>query len=178
MDSTLSFHHLLLVGVCLAPAIGACTQNFGIFEPDGGADATTDGTPPPDASSDGAHDASDDGAITDAPTDTGGGLVFACGTGTVSDCAQCSGMPEPCVYCEQTNAAVLAGVCEPEGMTCIGAAPNGFASCQCGFNPAPCPEGYQVCHDNVCQTCADSLQNNGHACKGGGQCNAADGGCS
>jgi hypothetical protein len=176
VDSSLSFRHLLLLGSCMAPALGACTQDFGIFEPDGSADATTDGIPT-DASSDSRSDGTGNDATNDAPTDTGGGLAFACGTGTVSDCAQCSGMPEPCVYCEQTNAFVLAGVCEPEGMTCQGAAPNGFASCQCGFNPALCPEGYQVCHDNVCHTCADSLQDNGRACKGGGQCNAADGGC-
>ncbi len=155
----------------MAPALGACTQDFDVFEPDA-------------SSSDAAVDVNHDGSIdsggdsSDAATVTDGGLVFGCGMGTVSDCSQCNGMPEPCVYCSQMNPAMLAGECKPEGMSCFQGAPNGFGFCQCANSPATCPESYQVCRMGTCRTCAESFMNGGQACKGGGQCNPADGGCS
>jgi hypothetical protein len=137
-----------------------CTQDFDAFLGDAGA---SDGTT--DAPVDAGKDAS-------PPQDSG--LTFACGTQTVGSCAQCSGMPEPCVYCGAASA--LAGKCVAQGTSCFTGAPSGFALCSCQ-NASTCPESYQVCRNGFCRTCGDSLNNAGLSCKGGGSCNVADGGC-
>jgi hypothetical protein len=140
-----------------------CTQDFDAFLGDAGGsnDATSDSPAPKDGGSDVV-------VVTDS------GVTFACGTQTVGSCAQCSGMPEPCVYCGAASA--LAGKCVAQGMSCFSGAPSGFALCSCQ-SASTCPESYQVCRNGFCRTCADSLNNAGLSCKGGGSCNVADGGC-
>lgn len=153
-----------------AALLFGCTQDFGVFEPDGStADATAG-----DAA-DGGADAAKDSAPIDATVEAGT-LTFACGNQTVSDCAQCNGFPEPCVYCQQGNPSVLAGRCTTMSGSCFQGAPNGFALCTCS-NASTCPEGYQVCRNQTCRTCSDSTNNNGLTCKNGGSCNNLDGGC-
>jgi hypothetical protein len=151
-----------------AVALAGCTQDFDAFLGDaaGGSDATTDSG---DASADAAKDAAQDaGGKSDAA------LSFQCGTQTVASCAQCSGMPEPCVYCG--SGSTLAGTCVAQGTSCTNGAPSGFQSCQCQ-NATTCPESYQVCRNGFCRTCGDSVNNTGQTCKGGGTCNPVDGGC-
>jgi hypothetical protein len=159
----------LLVAPC------ACTQDFGVFEPDASTqDGALDVTQPGDSGRDSSADAGNDAPV----TPDAGSLAFGCGNGTVTSCDQCNGMPEPCVYCAQGNATMLAGECVAAGTSCMGAIPNGFVFCQCGVTPNTCPETYQVCRNGGCRTCSESATNAFHACKGGGQCNPADGGCS
>ena len=151
-------------------AVAACTQDFGVFEPDGAAgDGGTDA-----ASSDAAEDVATQDAAQDSGATEAGALAFACGTGTVSDCSQCSGMTQPCVYCGSGSA--LAGKCVQRGTSCFNGAPNGFQLCSCQ-NASTCPESYQVCRNGSCRTCTDSFNNAGQMCKGGGTCLPLDGGC-
>jgi hypothetical protein len=141
-----------------------CTQDFSIFEPDGG-------TPADGSTSDSASDS--------AAPDAGGGdggLTFQCGGGTVSSCSQCNGMPQACVYCRFNDPAVQTGTCVTMGSSCSNGIPAGFARCACATASA-CPENDQVCRMGTCRTCSESQFNNGSACTGGGTCNSADGGC-
>lgn len=144
-------------------ALSACTQDFDAFLGDASSsdgssgDAAKDATPPQDG---GGGDA--------------GGLTFACGTQTVADCSQCSGMTQPCVYCGSGSS--LAGRCIQQGMSCTFNAPSGFQVCQCQ-TASSCPESFQVCRNGSCRTCTDSFNNTGQACKGGGTCSPFDGGC-
>ena len=140
----------------------ACTQDFHIFDP------VLDGS----ASSDGSANDS----ATDATHPGDGGLVFSCGSGSVTSCTQCTGMPEPCVYCALNDAGVLTGVCLPMNGSCGNAIPPGFNRCPCA-SQSTCPESYQVCRNGSCRTCSESTFNSGATCQGGGTCNAADGGC-
>jgi hypothetical protein len=122
-------------------------------------------------------------------TDSGGGGLYRCGNGvdagTVSDCSQCQGNPEPCLYCGNADASAHSGRCTTLGSSCLNGAPTGFGVCSCGTNTgdaAACPGAFQVCVDNQnngfdCHTCGDNGGDNGLACKGGGTCNNADGGC-
>jgi hypothetical protein len=152
----------LVRGLCFLGAftLVACTQDFNVFEGDG----STSG----DATSEAASDS--------GPADSGGGdggLVFQCNTGTVSDCSQCSGAPQPCVYCSGPS---LAGRCVAQGTSCFNGAPSGYTFCGCA-SASSCPESYQVCRNGSCRTCSDSLNNTSLQCKGGGTCHPADGGC-
>lgn len=155
-----------------ALALVGCTQDFGVFEADSS-------VPPDRSSSDG--DASTDSGNDAAPEagGDGGGLMFQCGAGSVSDCSACAGMTEPCVFCSTTSTNVFAGVCQQPGMSCFGAGPTGFTLCMCaGGNPSSCPRPYQVCRNGTCRTCEESINDVNFACMGGGKCNPADGGCS
>lgn len=150
----------------------ACTQDFDVFTPDGGAS---------DGSSDVATDTSPKDSASDvAPNDGGtgdGALAFACGTnGTVSDCAQCSGQPEPCVFCNQQNPSMLAGRCVAANASCFGVQPQGYGFCACTNSASACPEAYEVCRMGFCRTCTDSTNNAGLTCKSGGAC-SPDAGC-
>jgi hypothetical protein len=149
----------------LALALSGCTQDFDAFLGDA-------------SSGDAASDATSNDAAKDAiAQDTGGGdggLTFVCGTQNVTDCSQCNGNPQPCVYCGSGSA--LAGRCVQQGTSCTFGAPSGFQVCQCQ-TASTCPESYQVCRNGSCRTCTDSFNNAGQACKGGGTCAPADGGC-
>lgn len=172
----------LIFGAGAAVALIACTQDFDAFDPSDGAtpDAPSVDAVAPDAGdakapTDSSVDASlTDTGVVDAPNDVfvdGGTLQFACGNTTVADCAQCAGKTEPCVYCEQNNVSVLAGVCAQLGQSCFPNAPNGFALCSCnGNNVGACPAAFQVCRNQSCRTCSDSNNNGGLTCKGGGTC--------
>ena len=156
---------------------------------DGGNDGTTGGDtnpPPPNDSGSDVITQNDTGA-----PDTGGGdggtqpdgsssnVSFRCGigpeAGTVSDCSQCQGFPEPCVYCGFQDASVMTGTCHVANGSCFQGAPNGFGLCPCnGGDASTCPEAYQVCRQGgnfySCRTCSDSTNNGGLSCQGGGTC--------
>jgi len=154
-------------------AVAACTQDFGVFEPDGAAgDGGTDA-----ASSDAAEDVATQDAAQDSGATEAGALAFACGTGTVSDCSQCNGMPQPCVYCKQGDATSLAGRCTTAGTSCAFGAPSGYGECTCANSASSCPESYEVCRFGSCRTCSDSNTNDGLTCQNGGKCDSQDGGC-
>lgn len=160
---------LLRGGVaCFFAVWVGCTQDFGVFEPDGAASDGGDATTPTDG-------ASGDASVNEAGGD-GGALSFTCGGDAVGDCSQCSGMPQPCVYCEQGNAASLAGRCVAMNGSCFIGAPSGYTLCSCTA-ASSCPESFQVCRNKTCRTCSDSNNNGGLTCQSGGTCNDQDGGC-
>jgi len=155
---------------------------------DGGDDGTTapdnGNPPPPDSGNPDVIVAKDTGA-----PDTGGGdggvqpdssssgVAFRCGFdgGTVTDCSQCQGFPEPCVYCQFADASVMTGTCHVANGSCFQGAPTGFGLCPCaGGDASTCPEPYEVCRQGgnfySCRTCSDSNNNAGLACQGGGTC--------
>lgn len=127
----------------------------------------------------------DDGGVTDATTTDGastdgGGIRLRCGDASVTDCTQCNGAPQPCVYCGTTDASTLSGQCVQFHQNCLNTIPNGFEDCRCGPNgdASACPTKYQVCTTlNRCHTCSDQNSNNTLSCQGGGKCTYADGGC-
>ncbi len=133
--------------------------------------------PPQDAGTGDASDAST------AP-DTGGNPItsWTCGSTTVSDCAQCVGHTQTCVYCETNDASVLSGACVQLGTGCGGSIPQGFNLCPCPKDAGACPEPYLVClqvtqQQSVCDTCGAVQTTNGLTCQNGGKCDAVDGGC-
>ncbi|HSQ64446.1 MAG TPA: hypothetical protein VLM85_14580 [Polyangiaceae bacterium] len=164
---------------------------------DGGSDGTTggDSNPPPPQDSGGDVNPGDTGAPDTGPGDAGDGGVqpdgassnvsFRCAVdgGTVTDCSQCQGFPQPCVYCETADASTLTGQCRTMGTSCFQNAPQGYGACPCSAGDAStCPESYQVCRSFAnnpysCRTCSDSTNNNGLTCQNGGTCNNVDGGC-
>jgi hypothetical protein len=163
---------------------------------DGSPDVTTNDTGTSDTGANDTGTGNDTGTDTgtgkdggDAGLDSGTGGIYRCGNGpeagTVSDCSQCQGNPEPCLYCGNGDASAHAGRCTTFGSSCLNGAPNGFGVCSCGTNTgdaAACPGAFQVCVDNQnngfdCHTCGDNGGDNGLACKGGGTCNNNDGGC-
>ena len=120
-----------------------------------------------------------DGATTDGATD-GGGIRLRCGDASVTDCSQCNGATQPCVYCGTNDASVLTGLCTQFHQNIFNTIPNGFESCRCGPNgdASACPTKYQICTTlNRCHTCSDQNTNNTLTCQGGGKCTYADGGC-
>jgi hypothetical protein len=151
--------------VLFALLLSGCTQDFDAFLGDA---STGDAT-----STDSATDAAKDVAQQDTGPVDAGPLTFGCGTQTMSDCSQCNGFPQPCVYCGANSA--LAGRCVQQGTSCTFGAPAGFQVCGCA-NASACPESYQVCRNGACRTCTDSVNNVGQSCKGGGTC-APDAGC-
>jgi hypothetical protein len=196
------FHLLFLVGT--VAALG-CVEACGGDTTDGGADSggpdttTTDVTPPIDTGTDTTTttDAPDDTTtVTDTGTTDGGGtdasdggaqdsgLVtltsWQCGSVTVSDCTQCTGYTQPCVYCATgfQDAAAYTGVCVITHSNCLNAIPNGYQDCPCNNDASTCVESYQICNNqNRCHTCEDNNNNTGLTCQNGGTCNATDGGC-
>ena len=164
---------------------------------DGGLDASTNDvnttpdnfTPPPDSGvqdvvtppDGGPDDASD---ASDAPTtpDTGGKPItsWTCGSTTVSDCSQCVGHTQTCVYCSDTDASAVSGVCVQFGTGCGNTAPNGYNLCTCPHDAGSCPEPYLVClplsqTQGVCDTCGAVNTTNGLTCQSGGKCAAEKG---
>jgi hypothetical protein len=163
---------------------------------DGSTDGTTETTPPPPDSggndvvnpddtgtgdtgtTDGGGDAmptdASDGGAQDSGTTIG---TWKCGATTVTNCSQCTGYTQPCVYCAVTDASVLSGVCTLINSNCYTTIPTGYGDCACA-DASTCPESYQVCTNfGRCHTCSDSTQNNGLSCENGGTCDSADGGC-
>ena len=157
-----------------------------------------DTTTPPDGSTDGTvNDAPGQDVVTqdtgtqdtgtgDSATGDGGGtdggggtLTYVCDVdgGTVTSCAQCTGFPEPCAYCDTADASNVVGHCLQQGQNCGGGAPNNFGACGCGTDAGNCPESYQVCRAQGCRTCGESGNTDGLACKGGGSCTANTGTC-
>jgi hypothetical protein len=162
----------LRIVVAIAVTALGCTQDFGVFEPHDA--STSDGSP-----SDGGSDAvaPPDAAPDAPPPGDGGALMFTCNGGSsVADCSQCSGNPQPCVYCRQGNPSNLAGRCTTMNGSCFQGAPSGYSLCSC-TNASTCPEAYQVCRNQTCRTCSDSSNNDGLTCQGGGTCDHVDGGC-
>ncbi len=162
---------------------------------DGGSDGTVnDVVSQPDTSGNdvvqpqdtGTDDTStgNDGSTTTDASDAGtqadtGITSWKCGSVTVSDCAQCTGFTQTCVYCLafQADAAPLSGVCVQEGTNCLNSIPQGYQDCPCNNDASACPEGFQVCtQQGRCHTCTDNLQNNGLKCEDGKTC-VADAGC-
>jgi hypothetical protein len=136
-----------------------------------------------DATADASDGAADVSAIETGAPDAGAdaviGMSFKCGdTNVVTDCAQCTGATQPCVYCNATTATQMVGICTVLHSNCIGAIPAGYQDCPCGGNVSKCPEAYQICNQTgSCHTCSDATGNNNLACNGGGTCNATTGSC-
>ncbi len=151
-------------------------------------------TPPPDAGLEDVVTTPDTGtgdAGTDASTtpDSGGKPItsWTCGNATVSDCSQCVGHTQTCVYCDNNDASVVSGTCVQFGTGCGNTIPQGFNLCPCPKTDggvSACPEPDQVClvfgqqqQQGVCDTCGAVQQTNGLTCQSGGKCDAVDGGC-
>jgi hypothetical protein len=183
---------VLALSLCAFAAAQACGGDDTAILPDASMDASidtsTDDTglpdtgPAPDSGDDAATDggATDGGATDGSKTDGGGGgILLRCGDASVSDCAQCNGATQPCVYCATNDASALQGLCTQLHQGCQNSIPNGFEDCRCGNGDASaCPEKYQVCTGAArCHTCSDNNANNGLTCENGGKCTYADGGC-
>jgi len=190
---------LCVVPVIIAQACGGTTDNGD----DGGLDSSTNdvttnpdvGNNPDTGGPDGFVDdgSTDGGTTTDASSDatdasttpdSGGKLItsWTCGNATVSDCAQCIGHSQPCVYCSNADASVVSGVCVQFGTGCGNTTPQNFNLCSCPKDAGTCPEPYLVClqvtqQQSVCDTCGAVQTTNGLTCENGGKCNATDGGC-
>ncbi len=132
----------------------------------------------------------DAGTSDGSTTPDGGGkpiTSWTCGNTTVSDCSQCTGHTETCVYCNNQDASVLSGTCVQFGTGCGNGIPQGFNLCPCPKTDggvSACPEPDQVClvfgqqnQPGVCDTCGAVQQTNGLTCQSGGKCDAVDGGC-
>lgn len=152
---------------------------------DGGADATvdvfqesdtgTDVVTDPDTGADVADAGSD---VTDASTGRDTGIThWTCGTAKVTDCAQCIGFTQPCVYCDIQDASTITGVCVQSGTNCVTAVPTiQHVDCACS-DASTCPEAFQICTSTGrCHTCTDSTANDGLTCEDGTKC-AVDAGC-
>ncbi len=177
---------------CLAFAMAqACGGDDTVVPLDASPDGTTDDGGGTDSGGADVGTQDDGGGGGDAGVADGGGgdgatdggstsnVTFVCPDGgAATDCSQCGGAPQPCVYCNTGDAGVLLGRCRPMGQNCFQGIPNGFEDCRCGADASVCPESYQVCTGNGrCHTCSDGNQNDGRTCQNGGTCNAADGGC-
>ena len=143
----------------------------------GGPDATVDDSSTGDTGT--TTDASDAGTTPDSGKQI---TSWTCGNTTVSDCSQCIGHTQTCVYCENGDASVVSGVCVQFGTGCGATIPQNFNLCACPKDAGACPEAYQVClqvtqQQSVCDTCGAVQTTNGLTCENGGKCNATDGGC-
>lgn len=165
----------------------AAVQGCGGDNGTGNDASTTDGTVGDgpsngnDASNDVAQQndsgSSDTGASDGGAADSGNTIgSWMCGTATVSDCAQCIGHTQTCVYCGIADGSALAGNCVQQGTSCFMGAPMGYQTCRCG-DASPCPEGDQLCFGARCFTCGEIPETNGQTCENGGKCDSADGGC-
>jgi hypothetical protein len=194
---------LLSLGVGAVTVAYACGGTTDTGD-DGGVDSSTDGTtapdnfnPPPDSGSDvvttpdtGTGDAGSGDASDASTTPDGGGkpiTSWTCGNATVSDCSQCVGHTQTCVYCNNQDASVVSGTCVQFGTGCGNGIPQGFNLCPCpktDGGASACPEPYQVClvfgqqqQQGICDTCGAVQNTNGLTCENGGKCDAVDGGC-
>lgn len=187
--------------VVVAQACGGTTDTD-----DGGLDGSTDDVtttqdnfvPPADTGPDdvvvpddtGTGDGGTDAIAIDAGPDSGGKPItsWTCGNTTVSDCSQCIGHTQTCVYCANADASVVSGTCVQFGTGCGNTVPNGFDLCTCPRTDGGvgvCPEPYLVClpvsqnpqNPGVCDTCGAVTTTNGLACQGGGKCSADSGAC-
>lgn len=127
-------------------------------------------------------DGGTDGATTDASDGSAGfdtGIAqWTCGSVKVSDCSQCTGFTQPCVWCNFQDASVITGACVQTGTNCSNAIPQGFQSCLCPGDASTCPENFQICtNQGRCHTCTDSTFNNGLTCEDGKTCQIDAGGC-
>ncbi|HEY2368155.1 MAG TPA: hypothetical protein VGH87_17270, partial [Polyangiaceae bacterium] len=120
----------------IAQACGGTTDTD-----DGGLDSSTNDVvttqdnfvPPQDGSSPDdvvtIPDAGPDDVVTvpDSGPDTGGKPItsWTCGNATVSDCAQCIGHTQTCVYCADNDASVVSGTCVQTGTGCGNTTPQG-----------------------------------------------------
>ncbi|HEX4514211.1 MAG TPA: hypothetical protein VH054_11765 [Polyangiaceae bacterium] len=182
----------------IAQACGGTTDTD-----DGGLDSSTNDVvttqdnfvPPQDGSSPDdvvtIPDAGPDDVVTvpDSGPDTGGKPItsWTCGNATVSDCAQCIGHTQTCVYCADNDASVVSGTCVQTGTGCGNTTPQGFNLCACPHTDggvSTCPEPYQVClylgpqnQPGVCDTCGAVNTTQGLTCNGGGKCAADSGAC-
>ena len=177
----------LALSLCAFAAAQACGGDDTVVTLDASTDTSidtsTDDTGVPDTGpgqDSGGDDGATDGGATDgSKTDGGGGILLRCGDASVSDCAQCNGATQPCVFCGTNDASALQGLCTQLHQGCQSAIPNGFEDCRCANGDASvCPEKYQVCTGAArCHTCSDNNANNGLTCESGGKCTFADGGC-
>jgi hypothetical protein len=133
---------------------------------------------------DGGTDASSGDASDGATTQDGGKPItsWTCGNTTVSDCAQCTGHTQTCVYCSNADASVVSGVCVQFGTGCGNTTPQGYNLCSCPKDASTCPEPYLVClqvtqQQSVCDTCGAVNTTNGLTCENGGKCVADSGAC-
>lgn len=194
----LVFLSLSVGAIVIAQACGGTTETD-----DGGNDSSTnDVTTNPDVNNTPdtggqdvvVNDSSTDGGGTDATTndasdgattpDGGGKPInsWTCGNATVSDCAQCIGHTQTCVYCSNADASVVSGVCVQFGTGCGQTIPQNYNLCSCPKDAGPCPEPYQVClpvnqQQSVCDTCGAVQFTNGLTCENGGKCAADSGAC-
>jgi hypothetical protein len=126
------------------------------------------------------NDASDGGTTI---VDSGGIGSWQCGTAVVTDCSQCIGFTQPCVYCNVTDASDHIGTCVQTHTNCANGVTTQYQDCPCNAGDASaCPESDQVCiqftvNNGRCHTCSDQATNNGLTCENGGKCDYADGGC-
>lgn len=138
------------------------------------------------------NDTSTDDGGTDAASDASDGATtpdgskpitsWTCGNTTVSDCAQCIGHTQTCVYCSNADASALSGVCVQFGTGCGATIPQNYNLCTCPKDAGACPEAYQVClpvnqQQSVCDTCGAVQMTNGLTCENGGKCAADSGAC-
>jgi len=177
---------------CLSWSLAPACGGDGGTDIDGGDDGTVadvvqpdnfvnDVVTNPDTGDDSsAADTGTDGGVTDASDGSTGvdtGIAqWTCGSVKVTDCSQCTGFTQPCVWCNFQDASVITGACVQTGTNCSNVIPQGFQSCVCG-DASTCPEAFQICSGfGRCHTCTDNTQNNGLTCQNGLTC-AADSGC-
>ncbi len=181
--------------IVIAQACGGTTDTD-----DGGLDSSTndvaaqdnfvppqDSAPPDDVVTIPDSGPGDTGVPIDAGPDTGGKTItsWTCGNATVTDCAQCIGHTQTCVYCADNDASVVNGTCVQTGTGCGNTIPQGFNLCTCPKGDggvSACPEPYQVClpvtqQQSVCDTCGAVVTTNGLTCENGGKCAADSGNC-
>ena len=149
-------------------------------------DAASDGTLPGNDGSSPPMDSGNPGNDGSTGNDgSSGGVSYTCGfgkdAGSVTDCSQCQGATQPCVYCQLDGGAGLMGRCVPENGSCfLQTGTGGFGLCRCSPDAGGCPESFQVCataqqNQHDCRTCGEQ-QTNGLTCQGGGTC-SQDAGC-
>ena len=145
----------------------------------GGQDVVVDDSSTGDGGSDATTGDASDGATT--PDGSKPITSWTCGNTTVSDCAQCIGHTQTCVYCSDTDASVLSGVCVQFGTGCGQTIPQNYNLCACNKDASTCPEPYLVClqfnQGGVCDTCGAVQQTNSLTCENGGTCHADSGIC-
>ena len=169
---------LATLGGCLFPSLdglegdgGSASDSAACTTCDGGAVDGNDAKPPTDGPSDvkKINDAVSEPDVAPPPPGS-----FICGTGTVSDCANCAGFTQPCITCDSTGTK-SPPFCVVAGDSCRANPPPGYSTftngCDCTNGVSTCPANYQVCHNGqFCHTCGEPMSS-GETCKQGGTCN-------